>query len=101
VLGPTISADAYEVGAEFRDRFVEVDAQSESYFTSSERAGHSYFDLPAYIVARLRSAGVGHAESVGLCTYADETRFFSFRRATHRGEPDYGRLLAAIALSET
>jgi hypothetical protein len=58
------------------------------------------FDLPAYIVARLQAAGIGTVGNVELCTYADEARFYSYRRATHRGEPDYGRLLSAIALAD-
>lgn len=99
ILGPTISSEAYEVGPEFGARFRETDPANGRFFRAAERQGHEWFDLPGYIVARLRSAGVGHAESVGLCTYRDETRFFSYRRATHRGDPDYGRLLAAIALS--
>ena len=98
VLGPTISAAAYEVGPEFAPRFTEADPQNDRYFTPSERAGHAHFDLPAYIVARLERAGIARAESLGLCTYSDEARFFSFRRSTHRKEPDYGRLLAAIAV---
>jgi polyphenol oxidase len=100
VLGPTISAASYEVGAEFVERFAEADGENRRYFAPSHRPGHALFDLPAYIVARLQRAGLAHAESVGLCTYADERRFFSFRRATHRGEADYGRLLAAIAVRE-
>jgi YfiH family protein len=99
VLGPTISADAYEVGPEFMARFVEADRSNDRFFRPSRRVGHMMFDLPAYIVARLEAAGIGAAASVGLCTYADEERFFSYRRATHRGEPDYGRLLSAIALT--
>ena len=61
--------------------------------------GTAYFDLPAYIVARLTRAGVASGEDIGLCTYSDEARFFSYRRATHRGEADYGRNLSAIALT--
>ncbi len=95
VLGPTISAAAYEVGPEFSPRFTAVDPANARFFRPAERPGHEWFDLPLYIVERLRRAGVGHAESVGLCTYADEARFFSYRRSTHRNEPDYGRLLAA------
>ena len=101
VLGPTISATAYEVGPEFLARLVEADQENARYFTPSERPGHAHFDLHAYIVARLRRAGIAHSESLGLCTYADEARFFSYRRATHRGEPDYGRLLAAITIAES
>ena len=100
VLGPTISAGAYEVGPEFFARFSEADAGNAQYFRSSQRVGHSTFDLPLYIVSRLRRAGVGTAGNAGLCTYADEARFFSYRRATHRGEPDYGRQISAIALGE-
>jgi len=98
VLGPTISGDAYEVGPEFAARFTEADADNARYFRPSERNGHFFFDLPAYILARLERAGVGAVGSVGLCTYSNETRFFSYRRATHRGEADYGRNLSAIAL---
>jgi YfiH family protein len=98
VLGPTISQPNYEVGAEFRAKFLEADARNESFFRPSPRPGHALFDLPAYIIERLASAGV-NATSMALCTYADEKRFFSYRRGTHRGEADYGRLLSAIALS--
>ncbi|WP_349629408.1 peptidoglycan editing factor PgeF [Chelatococcus sp. YT9] len=99
VLGPTISQAAYEVGPEFRERFLKQDAGNGAYFTPSARDGHAMFDLPAYIVARLTRAGVGRVFDTGLCTYGDEQRFYSYRRATHRGEGDYGRLIAAIALT--
>ena len=99
VLGPTISAAAYEVGPEFVERFTARDAAWARFFALSGRAGHAMFDLPAFIALRLAEAGVGRAGDVGLCTYADEARFFSYRRTTHRGEPDYGRLVSAIALT--
>lgn len=99
VLGPTIGPRAYEVGPEFVARFVDADAAHAGYFRSSERGGHSYFDLPGYIVARLGRAGLRSVADLGLCTYADPERFYSYRRATHRGEPDYGRLISAIALA--
>lgn len=98
VLGPTISGGNYEVGPEFLDRFVDADPANAKHFSPSERAGHAYFDLPGYIVARLKTAGVGQAHDIGVCTYADENRFFSYRRSVHRGEPDYGRLVSAIAI---
>jgi purine-nucleoside/S-methyl-5'-thioadenosine phosphorylase / adenosine deaminase len=98
VLGPTISRAAYEVGPEFVDRFVAVDRANLAFFAPSTRPGHARFDLPAYIGSRLRRAGVGTFHDLGLCTYADEDRFFSYRRVTHRNEKDYGRLLHAIAL---
>ncbi|BCP54653.1 laccase domain protein [Kaistia sp. 32K] len=99
VLGPTISKSAYEVGPEFRARFVEAEADNAAFFTPSPRADHHQFDLPAFIGMRLRAAGVGSVGDLGLCTYADPERFFSYRRTTHAGEPDYGRLLHAIALA--
>lgn len=98
VLGPMISQFAYEVGPEFAPRFIENDASNMKYFAPSARAGHHMFDLAGYIVARLRSDGVGRVETLGLCTVEDERRFFSYRRTTHRREPDYGRQISAIAL---
>ena len=101
VLGPTISAEAYEVGPEFVERFIGEDADHARFFRPSPRPGHAMFDLPAFIVMRLERAGVGRAENLALCTYTDEDRFFSYRRTTHREEPDYGRLVSAIALAES
>jgi YfiH family protein len=100
VLGPTISKAAYEVGPEFRARFLEVAESNAAYFTPSDREDHHRFDLPAYIGHRLAEAGVGHAGDLALCTYADPERFFSYRRTTHAGEPDYGRMLHAITLAQ-
>ena len=100
VLGPTIGPDAYEVGPEFVARFVEADVGHGRFFRPSGREGHSVFDLPAFILLRLQEAGVGTAASLGLCTYSDERRFYSYRRATHRDEPDYGRLLSAIVIAD-
>ncbi|WEK50016.1 MAG: peptidoglycan editing factor PgeF [Candidatus Kaistia colombiensis] len=99
VLGPTISKSAYEVGPEFRARFVDAAAANAAFFTPAERADHHQFDLPAFIGMRLRAAGLGTVGDLALCTYADPARFFSYRRTTHAGEPDYGRLLHAITIA--
>lgn len=98
VLGPTISGKNYEVGPEFLARFLEADSENDRFFRPSDREGHVFFNLPDYIVARLRVAGIETAHHLNHCTYADEKRFFSYRRSVHRNEPDYGRLLAAIVL---
>ena len=98
VLGPTISAKAYEVGPEFVERFRAENATYARFFTASERAAHMMFDLPAFIALKAQEAGIGRFVDLALCTYGDEARFFSYRRTTHRGEPDYGRLISAIAL---
>ena len=99
VLGPTIARGAYEVGPELRERFTAADEANERFFARGERDDRWMFDLPGYIGARLRGAGIGAFADLGLCTYADADRFYSFRRATHRGEADYGRLISAVALT--
>jgi polyphenol oxidase len=98
-LGPMISRAAYEVGPEFKARFLEADAAHEKFFTPSPRDGRSMFDLPAFIGERLRQAGIGNIDDLGRCTHGEEALFFSYRRMTHRGETDYGRHLSAIALT--
>ena len=98
VLGPTIGPQSYETGPEFLARFVAADPAYAAFFVPSGREDHAMFDLPGFIGHRLRTAGVGRFEDLALDTYADEVRFFSYRRTTHRKEPDYGRLIAAIAL---
>ena len=98
VLGPAIGAASYEVGPEFRERFMTRDDAYAAFFAASARPGHAMFDLHGFIGHRLRAAGIGHFDDLGLDTYADEARFFSFRRMTHRQEVDYGRLISAITL---
>jgi polyphenol oxidase len=98
VLGPTISKANYEVGPEFPAPFIAAREQSRTYFTPSLKKDHYMFDLPSFLVDRIRQSGVGKVVDLGLCTYAEEDWFFSYRRATHRGEKDYGRLISAIGL---
>jgi len=98
-IGPCISQAAYEVGPEFRVRFVETTAANDRYFVSSMRADHWRFDLPRYVAARLSALGLAAVDRLDVCTYADEARYFSFRRTTHKSEPDYGRNLSAIMLT--
>jgi YfiH family protein len=97
-MGPLIRQENYEVGPEFVARFTADDAANAQYFAPSPKAGHAMFDLPAYVAARLGRAGVA-LEDLKLCTYADPARFFSYRRTTHRAEPDYGRHVNAIVLN--
>ena len=98
-LGPCIGHRSYEVGAEFVAAFEGAGDDTARYFAPSRRAGHSMFDLNAYIAERAARARVGGFEDLRLDTYADERRFFSYRRATHRKEPDYGRLLSVIVMN--
>ena len=98
VLGPTIAQASYEVGPEFTERLTAREPAYAAFLAPAPRHGHALFDLPGFIGHRLRGAGLGTFVDLAEDTYADETRFFSYRRATHRGEPDYGRLVSAIAL---
>jgi YfiH family protein len=98
-IGPVIARKSYEVDEVFLRRFAEADPGNGRFFTSG-REGHHQFDIEAYVLARLAAAGIRHAEALGLDTYADPDRFFSYRRATHRGEPDYGRQISLIALPD-
>jgi YfiH family protein len=97
-VGPCITQENYEVGEEFRDAFTQSDSANARFFVPSNRAGHLRFDLETYVVHRLHQAGVENADALSADTYAREADFFSYRRATHRGEKDYGRQIAAIAL---
>jgi len=98
-LGPTISQPNYEVGSDLVDRFLAADRDNMHFFAPADRAGHAQFNLPGYIATRLKRADVSEVEDLGYCTYADPARFFSYRRATHRAEPDYVRHVNAIALA--
>jgi YfiH family protein len=99
VLGPTISQKNYEVGPEFVERLLSLDSENSQWLLPSSKPGHAQFDLPGYIINRLNGIGIA-ASWTGHCTYEDEERFFSYRRTTHRAEPDYGRQISAICISE-
>ncbi len=99
-VGPTIGPLSYEVGPEFPLPFLEADPENECFFAPASRAGHFMFDLPGFAVSVLRAAGIGFVENMVRDTCAEPESFFSYRRATKRGEPDYGRCLSAIALSK-
>ena len=97
-VGPCIARASYEVDDSFFRRFAEADPANERFFADG-RPGHYQFDLEAYVAHRLAAAGIRTVETLGLDTYSDENRFYSFRRATHRGEPDYGRQIAIIGIN--
>jgi hypothetical protein len=97
-VGPCIGPASYEVGLEFLQTFTAADGANRRFFTPGARPEKRLFDLPGFVLSRLAAAGVTHAAWTGHDTLADEARFFSNRRATHRGERDYGRLLSAITL---
>lgn len=96
-VGPCIGAASYEVGPDFPASFIAEHGDNRAFFRPSPRDGHHLFDLGGYVVARLGRLGIGFVARTGEDTYADD-RFFSFRRTTHRGGGDYGRLLTAIAM---
>ncbi len=97
-IGPCIAQASYEVDAAFHQRFVDASGANDRFF-STGRAGHFHFDLEAYVAARLQAAGIARVEALGLDTYRAPERFFSYRRATHSGEPAYGRQISLIAIN--
>lgn len=97
-VGPAISQAAYEVGEDFRENFLAEDENNATFFSYNGNNGRPHFDLPGYCQKRLTLAGIGSIEQMGLCTYGDESLFYSYRRSIHRGEADYGRQISAIVI---
>jgi copper oxidase (laccase) domain-containing protein len=98
-IGPTISQAAYEVGPEFEAEVVGLDPANRDFFTTPAPGEKSRFDLPGFVARRLAALDLAAVDRVSPCTYADESKFFSFRRTTHRSEPDYGRQISAIVVT--
>jgi len=96
--GPCISQASYEVSASFRDQFLRADRSTDSFFALGRRPDHFQFDLDGFVAGRLREAGLANVWQARTCTYQRESDYFSYRRATHRGETDYGRQVSAILL---
>jgi polyphenol oxidase len=98
-VGPCINQASYEVGAEFEAEFLTASAAYDVFFHRASPTSRPHFDLPGFVMMRLGRAGVGTTERVAPCTYENESKFFSFRRATHRKEQDYGRQISAIMVT--
>ena len=96
-IGPSISQEAYEVGPEFLKIFLDNDNDNARFFKPGS-GDRLHFDLPAYGISRLKTAGVKTVEWIGACTYSDPSRFYSYRRSVHSKEADYGRLISTIRL---
>ncbi|WP_455476727.1 peptidoglycan editing factor PgeF [Bartonella sp. B41] len=97
ILGPCIGPCHYEVTSEFYNEFVNYNSKFHKYFLKIDKVNHFHFNLWAFITNQLKEAKV-NAHCLNICTYQDEERFFSYRRAIHRNEPDYGRQISAIML---
>ncbi len=97
-VGPCIRQKSYEVGSEFRQRFMESESDVTPFFKAGNRPGKYQFDLAGYVVRRLCRAGIGNVDDLDLDTCADENHFFSYRRSVLRGEAEFGRGLSAICL---
>ncbi len=98
-IGPCIGPKSYEVGEEFRARFIDASLQNIRYFAPAPRDGHFLFDLPEYVADECRSTGVATVSALGRDSFSDRQNFFSYRRATLAKETDYGRNLSAICLT--
>ncbi len=98
-IGPCIGAAAYQVGPEFEAELLALSPANAAHFHRPAPQARAHFDLPAYVMSRLGRLGLAHTENASLCTYENESRFFSYRRATHRKEPDYGRQISAIVVA--
>jgi len=96
--GPMIHQPNYEVGPDLVERFMAADKDNARFFSPGQ-PGKSMFDLPGYVTSRLKALGIGPVDNLAICTYGDPGRFYSYRRTTHRSEPDYGRHVNAIALN--
>ena len=97
-IGPCIARASYEVDHAFEQRFLAADGENDRFFAEGPR-GRPHFDLESYVLHRLARAGLTRIEALGADTYAAETRFYSYRRSTHRAEPSYGRQISLIGLA--
>ena len=98
-IGPCIAQSSYEVSEDFKLPFLAEDVGNDAFFIAGEREGHLMFDLEGYNASNLRKIGVENVHIIGVDTYSNEDDFFSYRRKTHRGEPDYGRQISVIKIN--
>ncbi len=100
VIGPGIRQTSYQVGPEMKAEITARHKSAETCFAITPTASQKWlFDLPGFTLQRGAEAGLSQMYDCGLDTYDNEELFFSHRRATHRAEPDSGRLISVITQS--
>ncbi|MFM0553788.1 peptidoglycan editing factor PgeF [Paraburkholderia sediminicola] len=100
-LGPSIGPDAFEVGADVRDAFMngvgaaQRDATANAFVEHPHNPGKYLADLPALARLRLQRLGVTRIVGGDLCTVTQRERFYSYRR-----DRETGRMAALIWLDD-
>ncbi len=97
-IGPCIHQESYEVGHDFKDRFLEVDPTCRSFF--KEQKDTLYFDLPGFVAHKLQQEHIGQIVPSTHNTYVEKELFFSHRRATH-AKTTTGRQLSVIGIRKS
>ncbi len=98
-VGPCIHQPNYEVGPELEAQFIAASAENSRFFSVPRGKTRAHFDLPAFVARQLQRAGIADFTASPHCTYAHPELFYSYRRATHLAEPDYGRQISAIVVA--
>ena len=96
VIGPCIGQKNYEVGKEFKARFIKKNKKNLIFFKLKKRK--NYFDLSKFILNELISFGILKIDVINKDTFNNKNNFFSARRSLKRNEPDYGRNISVIML---
>ncbi len=99
-VGPCIGRNSYEVSHAFITPFIDEAEESERFFSAASREGHAMFDLSGYCAWRISRAGGKQVSLLDLDTYKNAREFFSYRRATHNNEADYGRQISVISIKD-
>ncbi|MBF0159873.1 MAG: peptidoglycan editing factor PgeF [Magnetococcales bacterium] len=102
IMGPCIRQDAYQVGEEHYQQFIQHDTGNGRFFAKkgSDTQSTFHFDLAGYVTQQLTDCGImeRHIDDVGLCTFSREEQFFSHRRAMLEGQKQCGRQMGGIWL---
>jgi len=96
VIGPSISQKNYEVGKEFKDKFLKKSKKNSVFFKIINKK--IYFDLVKFIRNQFNSFGIYKIDVINKDTFEKKNNFFSARRSSKQNEPDYGRNISVIML---
>ncbi len=95
VIGPSIHQKNYEVGIEFKKKFLKQDSKNIKYFKYIKK--RIFFSLNNYIKGQLEKLGIKNIEIIKKDTYNEKNNFFSSRRSK-KNNHDYGRNISVIMI---
>ena len=96
-IGPCIQQNNYNVGAEFKKKFLNKNKKNKIFFKKKKKV--LYFNLPSFVKFQLKLNKITKIDTINIDTFVKKNNFFSARRSLRLKHDDYGRNISIIMIN--